>query len=287
MKRFLANIPVILFFLFAVFGTVGLDDIAAIFSWIGAQRTMIQFATILLLVVIFLAAAIRILPEYERGVIFRLGRVIGSKGPGLILLIPFIDRMQKMSLRVVTLDVPTQDVITKDNVSASVDAVLYFRVIDPVKAVINVEDYDFATSQIAQTTLRSICGQVELDDLLAKRDEINQQLQEIIDKETDYWGIKVVSVEIKRLDLPDDLRKAMARQAEAEREKRAKIIGAEAEYQAAKRLTEAAHQLATEPISIQLRYLETLNSIGSKNAKTIVFPFPTELMEMFNTLRKS
>ncbi len=236
---------------------------------------------LIVLIVIFLASAIKILPEYERGVIFRLGRVIGAKGPGLIILIPFIDRMVKVSLRVVTLDVPTQDVITKDNVSVKVDAVVYFRVVDPVKAIVNVEDYVYATSQISQTTLRSICGQEELDGLLSKREEINMKLQEVIDKETDAWGIKVIAVELKRIDLPENLVKAMARQAEAERERRAKIIAAEAEQQAAEKLVEAAKMLAKQPISIQLRYLETLSTIGHNNAKTIIFPFPTELLDIF------
>jgi len=233
------------------------------------------------LIIMFLSSAIKILPEYERGVVFRLGRVIGAKGPGLVILIPFIDKMVRVSLRVVTLDVPTQDVITKDNVSVKVDAVVYFKVVDPVKAIVNVEDYIYATSQISQTTLRSICGQEELDGLLSKRDEINLKLQEVIDKETDAWGVKVISVELKRIDLPDNLVKAMARQAEAERERRAKIIAAEAEYQAAEKLLQAAQMLAKNPISVQLRYLETLSTIGQQNAKTIVFPFPTEFLDLF------
>ncbi|WP_097000443.1 slipin family protein [Persephonella hydrogeniphila] len=236
------------------------------------------------LIVIFLASAIKILPEYERGVIFRLGRVIGAKGPGIIILIPFIDKIVRVSLRVITMDVPTQDVITKDNVSVKVDAVVYFRVVDPVKAIVNVEDFIYATSQISQTTLRSVCGQAELDELLSQREKLNIKLQEIIDKETDAWGVKVVSVELKRIDLPEELVKAMARQAEAERERRAKIIAAEAEYQAAQKLVEAAQLLAKQPIAMQLRYLETLNTIGQKNAKTIVFPFPTELMSFFESL---
>jgi regulator of protease activity HflC (stomatin/prohibitin superfamily) len=241
----------------------------------------ISIIVLLILIVIFLSSSIKILNEYERAVVFRLGRVIGAKGPGLIILIPFIDKMVKVSLRVVTLDVPTQDVITKDNVSVKVDAVVYFRVIDPVKAIINVENYMYATSQISQTTLRSICGQEELDGLLSKREEINMKLQEVIDKETDAWGVKVIAVELKRIDLPENLVKAMARQAEAERERRAKVIAAEGEYQAAEKLVQAAELLAKNPISIQLRYLETLTNIGQQNAKTIVFPFPTELMEIF------
>ncbi len=234
-----------------------------------------------ILIILFLASSIKVLPEYERAVVFRLGRVIGAKGPGLIILIPFIDKMVRVSLRVVTLDVPTQDVITKDNVSVKVDAVVYFKVVDPVKAIVNVEDYMYATSQISQTTLRSICGQEELDGLLSKREEINMKLQQVIDKETDAWGVKVIAVELKRIDLPENLVKAMARQAEAERERRAKIIAAEAEYQAAEKLLKAAEMLSKNPISIQLRYLETLSSIGHQNAKTIVFPFPAEFMELF------
>ncbi len=241
----------------------------------------ISTVVIAVLIIIFLSSAIKILNEYERAVVFRLGRVIGAKGPGLIILIPFIDKMIKVSLRVVTLDVPTQDVITKDNVSVKVDAVVYFRVVDPVKAIVNVEDYMYATSQISQTTLRSICGQEELDGLLSKREEINLKLQEVIDKETDAWGIKVIAVELKRIDLPDNLVKAMARQAEAERERRAKVIAAEGEYQAAEKLLQAANLLSKNPISVQLRYLETLTTIGHQNAKTIVFPFPTEIMEIF------
>ncbi len=239
----------------------------------------------LVLLVIFLASAIKILPEYERGVIFRLGRVIGAKGPGLIILIPIIDKMVKVSLRVVTLDVPTQDIITKDNVPVKVDAVVYFRVVDPVKAIVNVEDYIYATSQIAQTTLRSVCGQAEFDELLSHRDKINMKLQEIIDRETDSWGVKVVSVELKRIDLPEELVKAMAKQAEAERERRAKIISAEAEYQAAEKLVEAAEMLSKQPLAIQLRYLETLNNIGQKGTKTIVFPFPTEVLDLVNVIK--
>ncbi|WP_457621876.1 slipin family protein [Persephonella sp.] len=242
---------------------------------------------LVILIIIFLAAAIRILPEYERGVVFRLGRVIGAKGPGLIILIPFIDKMVRVSLRVVTLDVPTQDIITKDNVSVKVDAVVYFRVIDPVKAIVNVEDYVYAISQLSQTTLRSVCGQAELDELLSQRDKLNIKLQEIIDRETDIWGVKVVSVELKRIDLPEELVKAMARQAEAERERRAKIISAEAEYQAAQKLVEAAELLSKQPIAMQLRYLETLTTIGQKNAKTIVFPFPTEMLEFVEKFKRS
>ncbi len=246
----------------------------------GLSMAFSPIVVLAALVLIFLVAAIKIIPEYERAVIFRLGRVIGSKGPGLIIIIPFIDRIVRVSLRTVTLDVPTQDIITKDNVSVQVDAVVYFRVVDPVKAIVEVEDYLYATSQIAQTTLRSVCGEAELDELLSKREKINIKLQEIIDRQTDPWGVKVVAVELKKIDLPDDLRKAIARQAEAERERRAKIISAEAEYQAAQKLLEAARILATEPIAIQLRYLETLHTIGLQNAKTVVFPFPFEFLEL-------
>ncbi|HIQ31533.1 MAG TPA: slipin family protein [Aquifex aeolicus] len=233
-----------------------------------------------ILFVIFLVTALKIVPEYERAVIFRLGRVIGAKGPGMIIVIPMIDRPVYVSLRTVTLDVPTQDIITKDNVSVQVDAVVYFRVVDPIKAIVEVEDYFYATSQIAQTTLRSVCGEAELDELLSKREKINIKLQEIIDRQTDPWGVKVVAVELKKIDLPDDLRKAIARQAEAERERRAKIISAEAEFQAAQKLLEAARILASEPTAIQLRYLETLHTIGLQNAKTVVFPFPFEFLEL-------
>ncbi|RUM32917.1 MAG: slipin family protein [Aquifex sp.] len=238
---------------------------------------------LIILVLLFLASAIKVIPEYERAVVFRLGRVIGAKGPGLIIVIPIIDRVVKVSLRTVTLDVPTQDVITKDNVSVQVDAVVYFRVVDPVKAIVEVEDYFYATSQIAQTTLRSVCGEAELDELLSQREKINLKLQEIIDRQTDPWGVKVISVELKKIDLPEELRKAIARQAEAERERRAKIISAEAEYQAAQKLLEAARILSKEPIAIQLRYLETLHTIGLHNSKTVIFPFPLEFIEIMKT----
>jgi len=284
MKIFRDLIPIIVFALIYLLFIYGSDIIPVLMKFFGGFGMNIGLIVGLILIVIILASAIRILPEYERGVIFRLGRVIGAKGPGVIILIPFIDRMVRVSLRVVTLDVPTQDVITKDNVSVKVDAVVYFRVLDPVKAIVNVEDYYYATSQISQTTLRSVCGQAELDELLSEREKLNMKLQEIIDRETDAWGVKVVSVELKRIDLPEELVKAMARQAEAERERRAKIIAAEAEYQAAQKLVEAAELLAKNPISVQLRYLETLSTIGQNNAKTIVFPFPTEITEIF--LRK-
>ncbi len=274
-------LPIIIFALIYLIFIYGSDLIPAILKILGGSGMNIGIIAGLIFIIIILASAIRILPEYERGVIFRLGRVIGAKGPGVIILIPLIDKMVRVSLRVVTLDVPTQDVITKDNVSVKVDAVVYFRVVDPVKAIVNVEDYYYATSQISQTTLRSVCGQAELDELLSAREKINMKLQEIIDRETDAWGVKVVSVELKRIDLPEELVKAMARQAEAERERRAKIIAAEAEYQAAQKLVEAAQLLSKNPISVQLRYLETLSTIGQNNAKTIVFPFPTEMAEIF------
>ncbi len=228
-----------------------------------------------------LGSAIRILKEYERGVIFRLGRAIGVKGPGLILLIPIVDKMVKVSLRVVTMDVPPQDVITKDNVSVKVNAVLYFRAMDPMKAVIEVEDYLYATSQLAQTTLRNVIGQAELDELLAARDKINANLQEIIDTHTDPWGVKVSLVEIKYVDLPQEMQRAMARQAEAERERRAKIIHAEGEYQASRQLAEAAKVMASHGIALQLRYLQTLTEIASENNSTVVFPIPIEMMRVF------
>jgi len=233
------------------------------------------------LVVFFLFSAIKILREYERGVIFRLGRVIKVKGPGLILLIPVIDKMVKVSLRLVTMDVPPQDVITRDNVSVKVNAVIYFRVMDPNAATIEVENYIFATSQLAQTTLRSVCGQVELDELLAQREKINTQLQNILDKHTDPWGIKVTTVEVKHIDLPQEMQRAMAKQAEAERERRAKVINAEGEFQAAARLTEAAGIIAEHPEALQLRYLQTLREISSEGNSTTLFPIPIDLFRPF------
>jgi regulator of protease activity HflC (stomatin/prohibitin superfamily) len=233
------------------------------------------------LIVFFLFSAIKILREYERGVIFRLGRVIKVKGPGLILLIPVIDKMVKVSLRLVTMDVPPQDVITRDNVSVKVNAVIYFRVMDPNAATIEVENYIFATSQLAQTTLRSVCGQVELDELLAQREKINTQLQNILDKHTDPWGIKVTTVEVKHIDLPQEMQRAMAKQAEAERERRAKVINAEGEFQAAARLTEAAGIIAEHPEALQLRYLQTLREISSEGNSTTLFPIPIDLFKPF------
>lgn len=239
------------------------------------------FTAVVILVVLFLVNAIRVLNEYERGVIFRLGRVLRAKGPGLILLIPVIDRLQKVSLRLVTDDVPPQDVITRDNVSVKVSAVIYFRVIDPVKAIISVENYLYATSQLAQTTLRSVCGQGELDDLLAEREKINAQIQEILDRHTDPWGIKVTVVELKHIDLPQEMQRAMAKQAEAERERRAKIIGSEGEFQAAAKLADAAKIIQEYPVALQLRYLQTLREVASENNSTTIFPVPIDLFKPF------
>ncbi len=235
----------------------------------------------IVLIVLFLMSAIRILREYERGVIFRLGRVIKTKGPGLIILIPVIDKMVKVSLRLVAMDVPPQDVITRDNVSVKVNAVIYFRVMEPRNATIEVENYLFATSQLAQTTLRSVCGQVELDELLAERDKINTQLQNILDKHTDPWGIKVSTVEVKHIDLPQEMQRAMAKQAEAERERRAKVINAEGEFQAATRLADAAGIITEHPEALQLRYLQTLREISSESSTTTFFPIPIDLFTPF------
>jgi len=234
-----------------------------------------------IVIIFFLASAIRVLREYERGVIFRLGRVIKTKGPGLIILIPVIDKMVKVSLRLVTMDVPAQDVITRDNVSVKVNAVIYFRVMEPTKATIEVENFLFATSQLAQTTLRSVCGQVELDELLAERDKINARLQSILDHHTDPWGIKVSTVEVKHIDLPQEMQRAMAKQAEAERERRAKVINAEAEFQAATRLAEAAAIIQEHPQALQLRYLQTLKEISSESNTTTLFPIPIDLITPF------
>lgn len=241
----------------------------------------VTMIVLVVLVVMFLAAAIRILNEYERGVIFRLGRVIDTKGPGLIILIPVVDRMVKVDMRTITMDVPPQDVITRDNVSIKVNAVVYFRVMDANSAVIEVENYLYATSQLAQTTLRSVCGQVELDEILSEREKINVTLQEILDRSTDPWGIKVTLVEVKHIDLHEEMKRAMAKQAEAERERRAKVINAEGEFQAAQRLIEAAALMQTEPMSLQLRYLQTLNQIASENNSTTLFPIPIDLIKPF------
>jgi len=242
---------------------------------------MLGIVAVILLVIFFLATAIRILREYERGVIFRLGRVISTKGPGLIILIPIIDKMVKVSLRLVTMDVPSQDVITRDNVSVKVNAVIYFRVVDSNKAVIEVENFLFATSQLAQTTLRSVCGQVELDTILAEREKINTQLQSILDHATDPWGIKVTTVEVKHIDLPQEMQRAMAKQAEAERERRAKVINAEGEFQAATRLAEAAGIIHQYPEALQLRYLQSLREISAESNSTTLFPIPIDLLTPF------
>jgi regulator of protease activity HflC (stomatin/prohibitin superfamily) len=237
---------------------------------------------IIVLVIFFLASAIKILNEYERGVIFRLGRVLGTpKGPGLIILIPIIDRMTKVSLRTVVLDIPPQDVITRDNVSIKVNAVVYFRVINPLKAIIDVENYLYATSQLSQTTLRSVLGQAELDDLLSHREQLNEKLQEILDTHTEPWGIKVSNVEVKNVDLPQEMQRAIARQAEAERERRAKIIGAEGEFQASTKLAEASDILSKNPMSLQLRYLQTLIEISTEKNSTIIFPIPIDILKVF------
>jgi len=236
---------------------------------------------LLFLAVAFIASAVKILREYERAVVFRLGRVIGAKGPGIIILIPFIDKMVRIDMRTVTLDVPPQDVITKDNVTVKVSAVVYFRVIDSIKAMVDVEDFHFATSQLAQTTLRSTCGQGELDNLLSERDEINERIQTILDKDTEPWGVKVSKVEIKEIDLPIEMQRAMAKQAEAERERRSKVINAEGEFQAAKRLNEAAAIIAENPGALQLRYLQTLQDIAAENNSTTIFPLPIDLLKPF------
>lgn len=236
---------------------------------------------LILFLLIVLANAIRILREYERGVVFRLGRLIGVKGPGLILLIPIVDKMVKVSLRTVVMDVPPQDIITRDNVSIKVNAVVYFRVIQPDKAIVEVENYLFATSQLSQTTLRSILGQSELDELLAEREKINQKLQQIIDFQTEPWGIKVSNVEVKHVDLPTEMQRAMARQAEAERERRAKVIHAEGEFQASQRLADAAQVIERHPTALQLRFLQTLTEVASEKNSTTIFPVPIDLISPF------
>lgn len=232
-------------------------------------------------IIFFLWAAIKVLNEYERGVVFRLGRVIKAKGPGLIILIPVVDWMVRVSMRLVVMDVDPQDVITRDNVSVQVNAVIYFRVIEPIKAVVEVENYSYAMSQLAQTTLRSVCGQAELDELLAERDKINSELQEILDTHTDPWGIKVATVEIKHIDLPQEMQRSMAKQAEAERERRAKVINAEGEFQAADRLAEAAQIIQDYPTALQLRYLQTMREMSAEKNTTIIFPFPIDMFKPF------
>jgi regulator of protease activity HflC (stomatin/prohibitin superfamily) len=246
---------------------------------------MEALGAVLIVLVIFgliaLGASVRVLREYERGVIFRLGRLIAQKGPGLILLIPFIDRMVKVDLRTVTLNIPPQEVITRDNVPAGVNAVAYFRVIDPTKAIVEVENFLLATSQIAQTSLRSVLGKADFDQLLSERERLNEELQKIIDESTEPWGVKVTAVEIKDVEIPEQMQRAIARQAEAERERRAKIINSEGEYQAAQKLTDAADIISTNPASLQLRYLQTLLEIGSNQNTTVVFPLPMDVLEPF------
>src|SRR5712675_2289685 len=246
-----------------------------------SARLVAWLVPIILLAVIFLPQMIRILREYERGVIFRLGKLLGTKGPGLIFLIPIVDKMVKMDLRVVTIDVARQEVMTRDNVPATVDAVVYFRVVDPVAAVVKVENFLKATSLIAQTTLRSVLGQAELDELLAHREKINQTLQEIIDRQTDPWGIKVTAVEVKDVALPDTMKRAMAKQAEAERERRAKIVNAEGEFQAAEKMVQAAAIMSREPIALQLRFLQTMREISSEHNTTTFLPVPIDLFTPF------
>ena len=239
-------------------------------------------APVLIVIVVFALiiffSAVKVVQEYERGVVFRLGRLVGPRGPGLILLIPFVERMQKVDLRTITMDVPSQEVITQDNVTVRVNAVAYFRVLDPNAAIVNIADYIRATSQIAQTTLRSVLGQSPLDDLLAEREKINQELQQIIDQQTEPWGVKVSIVEVRDIELPESMQRAMARQAEAEREKRAKIIHAQGEFQASQQLAEAADVISRNPVTIQLRYLQTLTEIGNEQNTTVVFPIPVDLL---------
>jgi regulator of protease activity HflC (stomatin/prohibitin superfamily) len=242
----------------------------------------VAFLVVLAIAVVFLLMAAKVLPEYERGVVLRLGRLAGVKGPGLVLIIPFVDSMTRISLREIVMDVPPQEVITRDNVSVKVNAVIYFRVMEPQKALLQVENYLYGTSQLSQTTLRSVLGQAELDELLSERDSINRRLQAIIDQQTEPWGVKVRNVEVKQIDLPPDMQRAMAKQAEAEREKRSKIIRAEGEALAAQRLSDASRILAQEPAALQLRYLQTLAEMATtQNASTIVFPLPIELLKPF------
>lgn len=241
----------------------------------------IPFLFLFALIIMFLSSAVRILPEYERGVLLRLGRLVGVRGPGLFLIIPGVDRLIRVTLRTVVFEVPAQDVITHDNVTVKVSAVVYFRVIEPQKAIIEVEDYLYATSQLSQTTLRSVLGQVDLDELLSNREKINKELQEILDRHTGPWGVKVANVEVKNIDLPQEMQRAIAKQAEAERERRAKVIHAEGELQASEKLAQAATVLAVEPTALQLRYLQTLAEIASEKNSTIIFPVPIDLIKMF------
>ena len=237
--------------------------------------------TFLVIVIALLISGIKILKEYERAVVFRLGRMVNARGPGITYIIPGIEKMVKMDLRTVTMDIPPQDVITRDNVSVKVNAVLYFRVLDPSRAVVEVENYLFATSQLAQVTLRSVCGQAELDELLAERERINSRIQEILDQQTDPWGIKVVLVELKYIDLPQEMQRAMAKQAEAERERRAKVIHADGEFQAAQKLADAAEVIGKQPVAIQLRFLQSLVEIASEKNSTTIFPVPIDLLTPF------
>lgn len=246
--------------------------------------------TFLVLFIVVVAAVVlvngfKIVPEFERGVVFRLGRVIGARGPGVVFILPLIDQMQKVNMQVITEDIPVQDIITRDNVTVRVNAVAYYRVVDPVRAIVDVQDYKFATSQIAQTTLRSIIGQADLDELLINRDEINSRLQTIIDEETSPWGIKVTSVEVKDVELDPNMRRAMARQAEAERDRRAKVINAQGEKEAALTLSEAARDLEAHPAAMQLRLLETMSEIASEQNSTLVLPIPVELLRFMDTAR--
>jgi len=247
------------------------------------MQTIYTFLPIIILVVLFLFSAIKVLNEYQRAVVFRLGRVLQAKGPGLIILIPIVDKMVKVSLRILALDVPTQDVITRDNVSVKINAVIYFRVLEPVKAILEVEDYMFATSQLAQTTLRSVCGAAELDEILTHRNKINDQIQTILDEHTDPWGIKVTNVEVKYIDLPQEMQRAMARQAEAERDRRSKVINAEGEYQAATRLAEAAAIINEYPQALQLRYLQTMREMTYESKASTILPIPLDIFRFVQT----
>ncbi len=250
------------------------------------METLIPIAIAAFIVLIIISASVKIVAEYERGVIFRLGRLLGAKGPGLFLIIPFVDRMVKVDLRIITMDVPSQDVITRDTVTVRVNAVVYFRVVDPEASVVKVLDHIKATSQISQTTLRNVLGQSELDELLTNREKLNQELQGIIDEHTDPWGVKVSTVEIKDVELPESMRRSMAAQAEAERERRAKIIHAEGEFQASEKLSEAANVIAREPVTLQLRYLQTLTEIASEKNSTLIFPIPIDLINIFMNKNK-
>jgi regulator of protease activity HflC (stomatin/prohibitin superfamily) len=243
-------------------------------------------ATVVVVGVALLLSGLKVLKEFERGVIFRLGRLVDARGPGLIYVIPMVERIDRVDLRTVTMDVPPQDVITRDNVSVKVNAVLYFRVVDPRRAIVEVQNFLFATSQLAQTTLRSVCGQRELDELLASREQINQHIQEILDAQTGPWGIKVVTVEIKHIDLPQEMQRAMARQAEAERDRRAKVINAEGEFQAAERLAEASAILSQHPTALQLRFLQTLTEVATEHHSTTIFPLPVDMLEPFLAKRE-